>query len=86
MDLTNSSPTTGWLTSSEAATYLKIKRRTLLAWVREGTIHGYALHGTKRRVWRFRREDLDAAMGFVTPPNTAAMLESLASSVVRGIQ
>ena len=54
-----------WLTAAEAASYLKIERRTLLAWVREGTVKGYPLHGTKRRVWRFRREDLDASLGFV---------------------
>jgi excisionase family DNA binding protein len=48
-----------WLTAAEAAGYLKIKVRTLLLWVRQGKVKGFALSGTKRRVWRFRKSDLD---------------------------
>ncbi len=51
-----------WLTASEAGAYLKVKVRTLLLWVRQGKVKGFALSGTKRRVWRFRRQDLDAAL------------------------
>ncbi len=51
-----------WLTAAEAAAYLKVKVRTLLLWVRQGKIKGYALSGTKRRVWRFLRADLDAKL------------------------
>ena len=51
-----------WLTAKEAAKYLKIKTRTLLLWVRQGKVKGFALSGTKRRVWRFRRPDLDAVL------------------------
>jgi excisionase family DNA binding protein len=51
-----------WLTAKEAARYLKVKPRTLLLWVRQGKVKGFALSGTKRRVWRFRREDLDATL------------------------
>lgn len=51
-----------WLTASEAARYLKVKPRTLLLWVRQGKVTAYALSGTKRRVWRFRREDLESAL------------------------
>ena len=59
----NQSPTTQtWLTVTEAAVYLKIRPRTLLLWVRQGKVKAYALSGTKRRVWRFRQADLDAAM------------------------
>jgi excisionase family DNA binding protein len=50
-----------WLTVTEAANYLKIKPRTLLLWVRQGKMKAFALSGTKRRVWRFRQADLDAA-------------------------
>jgi excisionase family DNA binding protein len=57
-----SSSAIGWLTAVEAADYLKVKARSLLRWVREGKIKGYALCDAKRRVWRFRREDLDAAL------------------------
>jgi excisionase family DNA binding protein len=51
-----------WLTALEAAAYLKVKVRTLLLWVRQGKVKAFALSGTKRRVWRFRRQDLDAAL------------------------
>ncbi len=51
-----------WMTASEAAAYLRVKTRTLLLWVRQGKVLAYALSGTKRRVLRFRREDLDAAL------------------------
>jgi excisionase family DNA binding protein len=55
-------PTVEWLTAGEAAQYLKVKVRTLLLWVRQGKVKAFALSGTKRRVWRFRRQDLDAAL------------------------
>lgn len=64
-----------WLTVREAAEYLKVKARTLLMWVRRGHIKAYALSGSKRRVWRFLRADLDNAL-FANP-----VLESDASSV-----
>ena len=51
-----------WLTAAEAAAYLKVKPRTLLLWVRQGKVKAFALSGTKRRVWRFRQSDLDAAV------------------------
>jgi excisionase family DNA binding protein len=51
-----------WLTTSEAADYLKVKPRSLLLWVRQGKVPAYALSGTERRVWRFLREDLDSAL------------------------
>ena len=56
------SPPAEWLTAAEAAGYLKIKVRTLLLWVRQGKVKSFALSGTKRRVWRFRQTDLDAAL------------------------
>jgi excisionase family DNA binding protein len=55
-----------WLTASEAAAYLKVKPRSLLLWVRQGKVKAYALSGTKRRIWRFRKEDLDSAL-FASP-------------------
>jgi excisionase family DNA binding protein len=70
-----------WLTAQEAASYLRISPRTLLSWVREGHLKGYPLHGVKRRVWRFRVQDLDAAMGF-TAPTSLEVLTSLPSSGV----
>lgn len=51
-----------WLTAKEAAAYLRVKARTLLLWVRQGKVKAFVLSGTRRRVWRFRRADLDAAL------------------------
>jgi len=51
-----------WLTAKEAAGYLKVKVRTLLLWVRQGKVKAFALSGIRRRVWRFRKQDLDAAL------------------------
>lgn len=48
-----------WLTAEEAAAYLKMKTtRALLRLVRLGSLRGYMLSGTRRHVWRFRKEDL----------------------------
>jgi len=55
-------PQSEWLTAAEAAAYLKTERRSLLRWVRQGKIKAYALAGTRRRIWRFRKEDLDDAL------------------------
>jgi excisionase family DNA binding protein len=61
--MTNPSPQPSeWITAKEAAAYLRIKARTLLLWVRQGKVKAFALSGTKRRVWRFRHSDLDAAL------------------------
>ena len=60
------SPQSDWLTATEAAEYLRIKTRSLLLWVRQGKLQAYALSGTKRRIWRFRKEDLDSAL-FASP-------------------
>jgi excisionase family DNA binding protein len=51
-----------WLTAKEAAQYLRVKARTLLLWVHQGKVKAFVLSGTKRKVWRFRQEDLDAAL------------------------
>ena len=67
-----------WLTAAEAAQYLKIRVRTLLLWARQGKVKGYVLSGTQRHVWRFRREDLNAAC---LPPADPDVLHSASSSV-----
>ncbi len=51
-----------WLTPTEGAQYLKVKPRTLLLWIRQGKLKAYPLSGIKRRIWRLRKEDLDAAL------------------------
>ena len=59
MDAIIASP---WLTSKEAASYLKIEHRTLLAWARAGKVKGHILSGTQRITWRFRAIELDAML------------------------
>lgn len=61
-DLVKSKTATPWLTSREAASYLKIEHRTVLLWARLGKIKGYVLSGHRRHVWRFRAVDLDAML------------------------
>ena len=51
-----------WLTAAEAAHHLKVKRRTLLQWVREGKVPAHRLSGTQRCVWRFLKSELDAML------------------------
>ena len=51
-----------WMTASEAASYLKTERRSLLRLVREGKVPAYKLSGTKRHVYRFLARDLDTAI------------------------
>jgi len=51
-----------WLTSEEAARYLKINRRTLVEWARQGKLKAYKLSGVIRHVWRFKQSDLDAML------------------------
>jgi excisionase family DNA binding protein len=60
---------TDWLTPHEAAQYLKVQQRTILAWARAGQVKGYTLSGTKRHVWRFRRIDLDSMMVVPSVPS-----------------
>ena len=55
-------PSAEWLTTNEAAEYLKVKARTVLLWARQGKLRGYTLSGVKRHVWRFRKTDLDATL------------------------
>jgi excisionase family DNA binding protein len=53
---------TEWMTAEESAEYLRVERRTLLDWARQGKVKGYTLSGVSRHVWRFKREDLDATL------------------------
>lgn len=52
-----------WLTAGEAAEYLKVEPRTILRWARERKIPAHPLMGTRRRIWRFLRSELDAILG-----------------------
>jgi excisionase family DNA binding protein len=55
-------PQSEWLNATEAACYLRVKPRTILAWARTGHIKGYVLSGTRRITWRFSKADLDATL------------------------
>jgi len=49
-----------WLTSAEAAAYLRIAPRTLRRWVQLGRVKRYKPEGIQAPL--FKREDLDAVM------------------------
>jgi len=51
-----------WLTVEEAAVYLKVSKRTLLAWIRDCKVPAHVLSGTKRRVYRLRKDDIDSEL------------------------
>jgi excisionase family DNA binding protein len=51
-----------WLTVEEGAAYVKVPKRTFLDWIRKGTIKAYTLSGTKRRVYRVRKQDIDSEL------------------------
>ena len=53
---------TEWLTSTEAAAYLKVKSRMLVVWAREGKIPAHRLSGMERATWRFLKSELDATL------------------------
>jgi excisionase family DNA binding protein len=55
-------PITEWLTSQEAAAYLKISPRTAVDLAKRGVIPGHPLSGAKRIRWRFLRAELDAKL------------------------
>ena len=77
-------PQSEWLTTEEAAQYLKVKPRSLLLWTRQGKIKGHVLSGTKRRIWRFRREDLDSTL--LSKPVLSSGPSSSVRSEERGVK
>jgi excisionase family DNA binding protein len=59
-----------WLTATEAARYLKVKPRTILAWAKQGCIPAHKLSGSQRVTWRFLKSELDAML---TAPSAAGL-------------
>lgn len=59
-----------WMTATEAAQYLKVKPRTVLAWAKQGRIPAHALSGSSRITWRFLKSELDAML---SPPSAAGL-------------
>jgi hypothetical protein len=52
-----------FVSAEEAAAFLSVKRRYLLALARKGIAGAYALGtGTKRKIWVFRLSELTAAI------------------------
>jgi excisionase family DNA binding protein len=49
-----------FIDAAEAATFIKLHRKTLLHLAREGSIPAHPLTGSRRRVWRFLVSELDA--------------------------
>jgi len=61
-----------WLTSKEAAAYLKVTRRTLYRWMEEGRLPFFVMASGRRRV---RKEDLDALLKPGEPGGEGATAE-----------
>lgn len=61
---------TEWLTATEAAQYLKVKPRTVLAWAKQSRIPAHPLSGARRVTWRFLKAELDAML---TLPSAAEL-------------
>jgi excisionase family DNA binding protein len=59
-----------WLTATEAAAYLKVRPRTVLAWAKQGRIPAHPLSGCERVTWRFLKSELDAMLN---PPSAAGL-------------
>ena len=78
-DYSSEATSSEWLTAAEAAHFLKVKTRTILLWARSGKIKGYALTGTRRRVWRFLQSDLDTILIHSRPVVSSAQPSVLAS-------
>jgi excisionase family DNA binding protein len=71
-----------WLTAEEAAAHLKVKRRTLLLWVRQKKALGYPLSGVKRKIWRFRKVDLDSML--LAPNESVVSSQSPSVLITKG--
>lgn len=62
-----------WLTSHEAAAYLKVNARTLVEWARAGKVPGHRLSGARRHTWRLLQSELDAMLTADTPASVTSL-------------
>jgi len=69
-----------WLTSNEAAAYLKINPRTLAEWARKGKVLGHRLSGARRYTWRFLQSELDAMLTADTRDSESLLKVSIRSA------
>lgn len=60
-----------WFTVGEAAEYLRVSKRTIYRWLREGQLVGY--RAGLRGPWRFRRRDLDGVLQKEAPGEIMAL-------------
>lgn len=52
-----------WMTTKEAAEYLKVSEATIYRWARDGKLPAYRIGATRR----YKREDLDALAEPIAP-------------------
>jgi len=73
-----------FVSAEQAAQFLSIKRRYLLALARKGIAGAYALGtGTVRKIWVFRLSELAAAVAQNTDPQNAGSVRSFGSGSPR---
>ena len=51
---------TQWMNAVEAAAYLRVAHRTILAWAKRGVIPAHKLSGAARITYRFCADELDS--------------------------
>jgi excisionase family DNA binding protein len=57
-----SGPAESYLDARQAADYLRISAKKLLQLARSHKVPAYGLGGARRKMWRFRRSELDSWM------------------------
>jgi excisionase family DNA binding protein len=66
-----------YLSAREAADYLRLPRRTLLDWARQGLLPGIPLGGAMRKTWLFSKSALDAHLrGMMTGNRPCSIKET----------
>jgi excisionase family DNA binding protein len=55
----SAAPIEYYVDADEAAKFLKVNRRTVLRWAREGSIPAHPLTHSERMTWRFKLSELD---------------------------
>jgi excisionase family DNA binding protein len=77
-------PPEPFVDASAVAQFLAITRRQVLELARSGRIPAHPLQGTRRRVWRFKLSEVDAAVvsgirQHPAPPKDGALADGLAT-------
>lgn len=78
-----------YVDAEAVAAFLCVKRRQVLELARAGKIPAHPLLGSRRKVWRFKLSEVDAAVASGTrnplaPSESGALAEKISESTMRG--